>query len=266
MKAFEFVPKYTEKCRVTAWIQSENNHVNVPRPAIIICPGGGYTGVSEREAEPVAEPYFAAGYNVFILYYSVGEAAKNLVPLRQLGATIAEIRKNADVWHIDRDKIAVCGFSAGGHLACSLGVFHNKLDFQNVLGEKVNVRPNAMILGYPVITADSYAHVGSIERVSGASAGSAGYLWFGLDNHVDSETPPAFIWHTAGDRTVPVENSLRLAAMLSAAKVPFELHVFPYGCHGMSVCTSQVGSECTYNGRWVEMSIIWLNKMFQSGL
>ena len=84
-----------------------------------------------------------------------------------------------------------------------------------------------------------------------------------MNKHVDNNTPPAFLWHTAADGGVPVENSLKMAAALSAAKVPFELHVFPEGGHGMSVCTGEVGTEDEYNARWMEWSIAWLNKLFQ---
>lgn len=88
------------------------------------------------------------------------------------------------------------------------------------------------------------------------------YQWFGLDKHVDEQTPPTFLRHTAADELVPVENSLKMAAALSKAKVPFELHVFPQGGHGMSVCTEEVGTPSEYNGRWVPFRIAWLNRLF----
>ena len=166
---------------------------------------------------------------------------------------------------IDSEKIAVCGFSAGGHLAASLGTLYKEEAFLKVFGRAENIRPDAMILGYPVITGDEFTHVESIENVSGAKAGSAEYSWFGLDQHVDWQTPPAFLWHTAADQAVPVENSLRLSRALAMANVPFELHIFPEGVHGMSVCTEEVGESTElsrYNGRWVEWSIQWLNRTF----
>lgn len=267
MRAFEFVPEGTSGCNVKAWIHEQNKRLEVKQrmhPAVIICPGGGYSFVSDREAEPVASAYFAAGYNTYILRYAVGcEGAKNFRPLCQLAATIAEIRKNAEAWFTVKDQIAVCGFSAGGHLAASLGTLFNEEKFLKVFGRTDNIRPEAMILGYPVITADEYAHAGSIENVSGSAIGSEEYAWFGLDKHVDSETPPAFLWHTAPDGTVPVENSLKMCAALSAAKVPFELHVLPKGGHGMSTCTKEVATYSSYNARWVDWSIAWLNALFQ---
>ena len=267
MKVFEFVPDGIKDCYVRAWLHEYDNEKAEKRlrPAIVICPGGGYAMVSEREAEPVALAYFSAGYETFILNYAVKEQAKDFYPLCQLASTVAHVRKKAQIWSIDESKIAVCGFSAGGHLATSLGVLFNKEEFLNVFGRTENIRPDAMILGYPVITADEYAHVKSIEYVSGSKVGSNTYNWFGIDKHVDTQTPPAFVWHTAEDQTVPVENSLKLSAAFSAAQIPFELHVFPKGAHGMSVCTEEVGETGTisvYNSRWIRWSIEWLNQVF----
>lgn len=265
MTFFEFVPEGTKNCRVRAWLHTNNGSTEIIQrqyPAVIICPGGGYGGVSEREAEPVAERYFANGFNTFILSYSVGEKAKNFEPLIQLASTIAQIRSKGEDWVTDPNNIAVCGFSAGGHLACSLGTLFNDERFLQVFASDAIIRPDAMILCYPVITADEYANVVSIETVSGGKKGSSNYKWFGLDQHVDNHTPPAFIWHTAEDACVPVENSLKMAFALSAKKVPYELHIFPYGNHGMSVCSNQVNSESAYNGRWVGMSIDWLKLQF----
>ena len=266
MRTFEFVPEGTSGCSVKAWIHDQNGSESVKQrihPAIIICPGGGYNHVSDREAEPVAKAYFAAGYNTYILTYTVGEGAKNFVPLSQLAATMVEVRKNADAWFTAKDKIAVCGFSAGGHLAASLGTLFNEDQFLQVYGKADDIRPDAMVLGYPVITSDEFAHVGSIERVSGAEKGSEEYNWFSLDKHVDAQTPPAFLWHTAEDKVVPVENSIKMITALSAVKVPFEYHVVPKGGHGMSVCTNEVGTANPYNARWVEWSVTWLNTLFE---
>lgn len=266
MRVFEFVPEGEINCSVKAWIHDQNQSIYVEQrvlPAIIICPGGGYERVVDREAEPVANAYYAAGYNTYILTYSAGEDAKDFVPLKQLAATIAQIRANEETWYTDKNKIAVCGFSAGGHLAASLGTLFNEDKFLKAFGRDEHIRPDAMILGYPVITSDKYAHVWSIQNVSGAEKGSEEYTWFGLDKHVDEQTPPTFMWHTAEDKSVPVENSLKMAGALSKFKIPFEYHVFPDGRHGLSVCTVEIGRQHAYNARWVEWSICWLNKVFQ---
>ena len=262
MNTFDFVPEGTSDCSVSAWLHTNNETENLQKylnPAIIVCPGGGYGHVSNREAEPIAAPYYAAGYNVFILRYSVGADAKNFKPLLQLAATMAHIRKNALEWYIDSEKIAVCGFSAGGHLACSLGTLYNEEKFLTSFNRDAYIRPNAMVLIYPVITADEYAHQGSLENVSGGPIGSEGYQWFSLDKHVDPTTPPTFLFHTAEDKSVPVENSLLFMAALSHNGIAFESHILPHGVHGGSAFTKEVGTENPYNARWVDWSIKWLN-------
>lgn len=265
MNIFEFIPEDTKDCKVLAWLHTEHENGQMApriRPAMIVCPGGGYGMTSDREAEPIAQFYYAAGYQTFILRYSVGEDAKDFKPLCQLASTIAHVRKYADEWLVGRENIAVIGFSAGGHLAASVGTLFNEKEFLNVYQGMKDIRPNAMVLCYPVITSDEYAHVYSVETVSGCQKGTEGYEWFGLDKHVDDQTPPTFLWHTAEDAVVPVENSLKMGLALSKAKVPYELHIFPEGRHGMSACNKTVGTESKYNARWMEWSIQWLNKLF----
>ena len=265
MKILEFVPERQTECSVEAWLHIKSGYTEEEMkdfPAIIICPGGAYMDVARREGEPVAAAFYGAGYHTFILRYSIGERAKNFEPLCQLAAAMAYIRSHAKEWHVLPDKIAVCGFSAGGHLAASLGVLFNEPKFLEVYQKEEKIRPDAMILSYPVITSDQFAHVESIENGSGAKRGSAEYAWFGLDKHVDADTPPTFLWHTAEDSCVPVENSLKMSAALSAAKVPFELHVLPEGPHGMSVCTEEIDALCPYNARWVEWCVAWLRELW----
>ncbi len=259
-----FDPVGDGAAQVTVMLHSKSVEVpSLTRPAMVICPGGGYYFTSDREAWPVAEAYFAAGYNTFVLRYSCQEQARNFRPLIQLASTVSYVRAHAGEWLVDPEKVAVCGFSAGGHLAASLGTLFNDAKFREVCPALGNIRPDAMVLGYPVILANEYAHAGSIQTVSGQeSTNSEEYRYFGLEGHVDSQTPPTFLWHTADDTTVPVENSLFFAAALSAAKVPFELHVLPSGDHGMSLCTREVNTYHPYNARWVEWSVKWLNKRF----
>lgn len=266
MRYFTFQPEGVNNCEVTAYIQTSGASPEMKErkiPAVVICPGGGYNMVSDREAEPVAKEYFAAGFQVFVLTYSVGSRSKNFEPLCQLAATVAHIRKYAEELGVDKEKIAVCGFSAGAHLAGSLGTLYNEDKFLQVWKREEEIRPNAMILCYPVILANEYAHKGSIKNVSGSEAGTEEYQWFSLDKHVDATTPPTFLWHTAADTAVPVQNSLCMANALSLAKVPVELHVFPEGNHGLSTCTKEVGSPNKYLARWMEWSIDWLSKVFE---
>lgn len=231
------------------------------RPCVVVCPGGGYEMLSDREKEPPAFAWFAAGYQVFTLNYSVGELAGDLGPLMELSETVLMIRRRAGEWQIKEDQIAVMGFSAGGHLAASLGTLWNsdrlkaRMDTEN--GRN---RPNAMILSYPVITAGEYAHQGSLDKVSGGVDELK--EWFSLEKRVTADTPPAFLWHTADDTVVPVENTLLFGMALKRACVPFECHVFPSGTHGLSMCNYDVDTNNDSCSKWVPLSMYWLNHLF----
>ena len=266
MTLLDFSPEGFPDCTVNAWLHKHihpDENLCSPHPAIILCPGGGYNAISSRESAPVAEPFFAAGYNIFILNYSLKAQAKSFRPLCQLAAAISYIRSHAGELLTIPDEIAVMGFSAGGHLAASLGTLFNNPKFLEVYGRQDHIRPDAMILGYPVITADdTYSQIDSIENVSGAKKGTAQYRWFDLTDHVDRDTPPTFLWHTAADEIVPVENSLLFSMALSRNQIPFECHILPEGQHGMSVCTQEVRTPHPYNARWVEWCIRWLAQLF----
>lgn len=235
------------------------------RGAVLVCPGGGYEHTSEREAEPIAMQFTAKGYHAFVLYYSVAPS-RHPQPLLDISRAMCIIRENADKWNIDNNRIAVCGFSAGAHLAASLGIHYDKPYLERegiVLGEN---RPNAMILAYPVITMKEFAHSGSREKLLGQNPGDDLINEMSLETQVSEKTPPAFIWHTAEDRSVPVENSLLFASALQKNKIPFELHIYPYGPHGLSLA-----NEETDNGKngvyphvtgWINLCIEWLNGIF----
>ncbi|WP_099205977.1 alpha/beta hydrolase [Scatolibacter rhodanostii] len=267
MNKLTFYPFDDQGAYVDAYLHEPMLEMETHRaefPAVVICPGGGYMFLSKREADPVALRYFAAGYNVFILYYSILDHAKNFRPLKELSETFIRIRENAKEWHTDANKIAVCGFSAGGHLAASLGTLWNHKEllksYDNQEGKN---RPNAMILCYPVITADpAFCHQGSIETISGCQLGEDGANFFSLENHVSADTPPAFLWHTVEDDCVPIENSIRMVSALQKQKVSYECHFFPHDGHGTSVCTEEVGSYNPYNARWMDLSIEWLHNTF----
>ena len=197
------------------------------KPIIVICPGGAYRWLSPREAEPVARAFEALGCETSILRYRVqaeGETEPlGLEPVRQLSARVGELRRaNPGA------PIFVCGFSAGGHLAATLGVHWRRLGLE---------RPDGLILCYPVITAQpELCNPESIESIAGAGDRD----FFSLEKHVSPDTPPAFLWHTSADQSVPVENSLMFATALKRSGVPFELHVYPFGEHGLSLATAEV--------------------------
>ena len=154
------------------------------RPAIVICAGGAYRWLSPREKDPVALFFSSMGYQSFLIEYSVGEKAGALRPLRELAECVRLIRKNAEDWHIEADHIAVLGFSAGGHLAASLGTLWQRPELS--LGEAC--RPDALVLCYPVITAGEFAHEESIDNVSGGDPELKEFL--SLEKRVTANMPP----------------------------------------------------------------------------
>ena len=226
------------------------------RPAIIICAGGAYRWLSPREKDPVALHFFAMGYQAFLIEYSVKERAGQLRPLRELAETVRLLRDNARDWHIERGHVAVLGFSAGGHLAASLGILWNHEDVR--LGE--DCRPDALVLCYPVITAGDFAHRESIDYVTGGDAALTELL--SLEKQVTGDMPPCFLWHCVGDESVPVENSLLLAAAMQRAQIPYECHLFAGGAHGISMCNQEVETPNAEAARWIELCDTWLNKQF----
>lgn len=239
------------------------------RPLVIVCGGGGYLGISDREQEPVLLQFLAMGCNACLLQYSV---APNIFPvaLQELAASVALARRNAEKWGIDPEKIVTCGFSAGGHLAASLGVFWNRDFVCEPLNQKPEEgKPNGQILCYPVISSGSKAHLGSMKELLRDKEWDREMReLLSLEKQVTSDTPQTFLWHTVTDDTVPVENSLMFAQALIAAGVSCELHLYPVGCHGLSLCTQETGGMQEhmvepYCTSWMSLAKAWMELKFQ---
>lgn len=243
---------------------TEMSRQNRKRPCMIICPGGGYSFCSQREWEPVALHFLPEGFNVFVLNYS---PAPHRFPtqLREVAATVDLICKNTDLWNCDTSKLAIMGFSAGGHLAAHYSVMYNCPEVTEALPESHPV--NASVLCYPVITADpACGHMGSFNNLLGKTERTAEEIdYFSCDRRVTENTPPAYIWHTAADNGVPVANSFLYAEALSRCGVPFELHIFPYGGHGLSTVDEHtcdnLSPEAEYASAWLTDLKRWLKLM-----
>lgn len=238
------------------------------RGAVLICPGGGYEFTSPREAEPIALQFNAAGFHAFVVYYSVAPQ-RHPQPLLDVSRAMVILRENAAPWNIDAAKIAVCGFSAGGHLAASLGVHWSQAYLQNHAGMVPGMnRPAALILCYPVITAGRFAHRGSFDNLLGPQASPELRDEMSLERQVNSGTPPAFIWHTYDDALVPVENSLLFANALREQGVPFELHIYPAGPHGLSLATAETEEDGMgvhpHVASWMKSCLEWLTELFRA--
>lgn len=243
---------------------TEMHSENDKRPCMIVCPGGGYGMCSQREAEPIALQFLPRGYNVFTITYSVAPH-RFPIQLREVAALMELIYKNADAWNCDTEKIAIIGFSAGGHLAAHYSTMFDCKEVREVFPESKSV--NASVLCYPVITADpAHAHMGSFYNLLGKQDISPEETeYFSCDKNVKDTTPPAFIWHTAEDNCVPVMNSILYASALGEHKVPFELHIYPFGCHGSSTCDAQtldaVDNGLAHANAWLESLEKWLKLM-----
>lgn len=232
------------------------------RPAVLILPGGGYERCSAREADPVAMQFLQAGYQVFTLLYTVSPAPLRWQPLIDAAGAILHLRRNATRLRVDPLKIAVCGFSAGGHLAGSTAILWDAEPVRSTLGIcGEEARPDAVILGYPVVTSGPFAHKGSFDRLAGSDETLRAALR--LENHVQEDLPPFFLWHTVDDATVPVQNTLLLAQALTEHHVPYELHLFPHGVHGSSICTNDVNTPNPHAAAWVSLCTHWLAEVFQ---
>lgn len=244
---------------------TEMGRQNQKRPCILICPGGGYAGVSQREGEPIALHFLQEGCNTFVLTYSV---APHRFPtqIREVAAAMELIHRNAEAWNCDTDRIAIMGFSAGGHLAAHYSTCYDCAEVREVFPHSRPV--NASILCYPVITADpAYAHMGSFINLTGHDPiTEADREKFSCNNQVTDYTPPAFLWHTAADNGVPVMNSLLYAGELAKRSIPFELHVYPFGCHGLATVDEHTNngldSKTAHAANWLPAVKKWLKITF----
>ncbi len=285
---------------------------NEKRPAIVICPGGAYLNTSDREAEPVALRFAALGYHAFVLKYTtyfnqnpdekISSAFEEMnkganifdylklnpkaaypQPLFDLAKAMTMIRRRAEDWCVDTNRITVCGFSAGAHLAANLGVHWQDGFLKEKLGvENTAIKPNALILGYPLLD-----YVIMKEELAKDNDEMKRGFWE-LSNkavfadvkptlekmktvsplyHVTPQMPPTFIWHTADDPLVYVLNTVRFSMELTYNKIPFELHIFNSGPHGLSLCDeTTASSEIEINphcGAWVGLAVDWMKDTFK---
>ena len=226
-QAFGFIPN------LYSYLHEEK--VSGGRPTIIIVPGGAYSFVSPSEGDSVARKFYNFGYNTFVLTYTVnvlGDEPVREQPMADLSRAIRFLRANHEKLNVQSEKIVVCGFSAGGHLCGSLCTHYQDVLDNNDFYNQFSNRPDAAILCYPVVSAGEFCHEGSFKALLGLSATDEEKNYFSLEKNVTESTPPMFLWHTATDETVSVENSMVLASALKQNKVPFSYHIFSEGKHG----------------------------------
>ncbi|MEK9197399.1 alpha/beta hydrolase [Ureibacillus sp. 179-F W5.1 NHS] len=226
---------------------------SVSRGAIIICPGGSYQRRANHEGEPVAKWLNKLGISAFVLNYRVAPY-KHPVPLADIQRAIRFVRFYSKEWNLDKQKIAILGFSAGGHLVASastLSSFHAYPPIDKI--DQESSRPNFAILCYPVISFLKHFHEGSLHNLLGENPTDELRAQLSHELNVSPHTPPTFLWHTADDGTVPVENSLLYAAALSKWNIPYEMHIFPNGRHGLGLAEKD-----EIVGQWKNLCENWL--------
>lgn len=234
------------------------------RPAVIICPGGGYEYLSDRETQPIAMRFASHGINAFILNYSVNSPFP--AALLELAYAVKYVRENAETFDINPNKILLCGFSAGGHLSACLGTLWNSEYLKNIIGSTEIFKPNGMILCYPVITGGKYCHKGSIESLLGKNPPAEMLELISAEKQVNDNTPKTFIWHCVDDQTVPVENTINFTEALSRHKVSFECHIYPFGGHGLALADEStakheghINNVCS---QWTKLAFEWIKREF----
>jgi len=204
--------------------------------AVIVCPGGGYTHLADHEGRPVAEWLNSIGITAFVLKYRIGPNYHHPAPLQDAARAIRLVRSRAAEWKIDPKRIGILGFSAGGHLASTIGT-HFDSGQANASDpiDRTSSRPDLMVLIYPVITMGQFTHSGSRNQLIGTNPSADMVKLLSNEEQVTKETPPTFLVHTANDAAVPVENSLHFVEALRKAGVPFELHIYERGPHGFGL-------------------------------
>jgi len=217
------------------------------RPAVLVIPGGGYAGVSDREAEPIALRFLAHGYVPFILRYSVAPLHFP-TQLREAAMAMRYIREHAEEYEVNPQMVTAVGFSAGGHLCGCLGTMYDCPEVAD-LGTAEQLRPDGLALCYPVTLGWGKTHGGTMDNISGGDEVLRQRL--SLDRQIRSDMPPVFLWHTRDDGAVPVRNSLILAEKMDEQGVDFTMHIYRRGWHGLSTSDHQVYStNVTPDASW----------------
>lgn len=249
------------------YIPVKSREIDLDRkfPAVVILPGGGYKFTSDREAEPIALSFAAAGFAAFLVRYSCVPAVFPQA-LCEAAEAIATVRARAEEFSVDPHKIAVCGFSAGGHLAASISTMYGSdAVLANLGGKPEDYRPDAQILCYPVISMQC-PHVGSFKNLLGDAYTEEKAQAFSLETLVTEATPPAFLWATATDASVPVKNTYLFASALADHGVPAEVHVYPAGPHGLGlsnwVTTKDPKKMVVIPRAWMGEATRWLTDLF----
>lgn len=226
-----------------------------PLPCVVVLPGGGYRLRADHEGEPIALRFFNGGLNAAVVDYRV-EPNRYPAPLADVQRAIRILRSRAEEWQIDPEKIIICGFSAGGHLACCSITLPEEAYLPADEIDTFSPRPNGAILSYALTSFEEWGHVISGERFLGDRF-AVDAAKFDLCQYVNEQTPKTFLWHTSDDHIVNVKSSLYFAERLRENHVPFELHVFPQGRHGLGIKSNDPSIE-----KWPDLALQWIKNQF----
>lgn len=238
------------------------------RGGVVVLPGGAYVVHGNCEGEPVAMDFAAAGFNAYLLKYSLAPYAAFPNSAADVCRALKLIRQRAEDFHQDTDKLALCGFSAGGHVAACVGTMWNRSDLLERSGCRGEEgKPNALILGYPCITADLQGQADMYENLKGRYTLEELGEMASAEKWVGAHTPPVFLWNMYRDKLVPVEHGIKLMAALAAHDVPFECHTYMEGNHGIGPGTraASLGDperDIPHAARWFADCKEWLTMVF----
>lgn len=238
---------------ITPYLLEESSGI---APAVVVLPGGGYHLRADHEGEPIARWLNTLGFHAVVLDYRVAPY-KHPVPLADAQRALRLVRSHAGEWGIDPDRVGILGFSAGGHLAATAGTHYDRGQPQaeNPV-ERLSCRPDFMVLCYPVISLGEFRHDGSRTNLLGAEPTAEEIRLLSNELQVTADTPPTFLWHTSDDPAVPVENALLFSGALSRCKVPFELHSFQTGRHGLGLAEDHPEARV-----WPELCARWFKRL-----
>ncbi len=266
------------------------------RPAILVCPGGAYAFCSDREAEPIALKYASMGYHAFVLRYSVYNKGKFINPMEEnlpldedslfpnamcdIGAAMLYIKDHAEEWLVDKDKIILTGFSAGAHNSAMFCTHWDGEILAKRFGrDKEDLRPAGAILGYGYYDWVVFRDMEVPDLMARKMNEAIDFSYFGTRHpskeqlaeaspafHVTENCPPMFLWNTIDDNTLPAEQTVIMALALAKAKIPYEVHTFGIGDHGLSTCDEASASnmeQVNANvGQWLPLANDWLRRNF----
>lgn len=248
------IPFYTEGADTPNCMTVYQVSTHYPAPCVVIYPGGGYGGRAAHEGAPIAEFFNSRGMHAVVVEYRVSPN-RHPAPLVDAQRAIKIVRANAEKWHIDPDKVVTLGFSAGGHLAASTVTLPEvKTEVCDDIS-KYSCMPSGAILCYPVIDITApIGHVGSGKNLLG-DAYEEKKAEFCLQRRVHENTPKIFMWHTSDDSSVSVMNSLAFGERLRELNIPFEMHIFPHGHHGLGLA-----KKTTDVCKWADLAADWIIK------